>query len=805
MRLFFIIKHYMFIFTDKIKKNIIHYKSKILWLLTIFILLTILYLLLPNALFNTPKSTIVEDENGNLLAAQIASDGQWRFPISDSVPQKIEKCLIAFEDQYFYKHIGINPLAIVRATIQNIKAKKIISGGSTITSQVIRMYRKNRRRTIFQKIIEFTLALSLEMQCSKTGILKLYCENAPFGGNVVGIDAAAWRYYGRSAHKLSWAEAATLAVLPNAPALISPSKNRNLLLNKRNRLLDRLLQNKTIDTLTCKLSKEEPLPNKPQAIPQITPHLLTRIINDNRKGQRIKSTINRDIQIATNRMVEKHYNILKHNKIMNAAVLVVDVKTAKVLAYVGNTMPKDTTAEKYVDIITAKRSTGSTLKPFLYALMQKEGYLLPNSLVADVPTHISGYAPKNFNKKFSGAVPASKALAHSLNIPAVRMLQKYGLEKFIEKLKELKLSTITKTADYYGLSIILGGAETTLWELTGVYTSMAKVLNNFAQQNGMYNTNDYDKISYLQNTEKKENIKLVDDDIFGAAAIWITLESLTQMDRPIEGNRWKQFSSARKVAWKTGTSFGFRDAWAVGVTPNYVVGVWVGNADGEGRPKLTGTRVAAPLMFDVFKQLPTTSWFQAPYDDLMPVVVCAKSGYKATNICEEIDTVFCTKNAERTEQCPYHKLVHLDENEMFRVNSNCYPVNKIINKSWFVLPPIMEWYYKKNHAFYQTLPPYLPQCQTDETQNMAIVYPKHNARIFMPKSFSGKQQKTVAQVAHSLPNATIYWHLNKQYLGKTNDVHKMNIPVITGVNTLTLVDDNGETKKIKFEIITRKK
>lgn len=774
-----------------------------LWIFPTLILLTIFYFSLPRELFNAPLSTVVEDKNGELLAAQIAKDGQWRFPASDSLPTKVAQCLVLFEDQYFYKHFGINPLSIIRATFQNIQSKKIVSGGSTITAQVIRLSLGNKPRTLLQKGIEFLLAIRLEMSYSKTKILSLYARQAPFGGNVVGIDAAAWRYYGREAYTLSWAEAATLAVLPNAPALISPTKNRKLLLEKRNRLLAKLLKKKQIDSLTYKLSKEEPLPDKPEKIPGIAPHLLTRIINDGKQGMRIKSSVDKHIQIIANQIVEKHHQWLRENKIFNAAVLIADVKTGKVLAYVGNTFSKNNSAENFVDIITSNRSTGSTLKPFLYALMQKEGYLLPSTLIKDIPTDIAGYQPKNFNKNYRGAVPANLALAHSLNIPAVRMLQEYGIDKFKENLNKLPFSTFTKSADYYGLSLILGGAETNLWELTGAYASMGRILLNFSNQNGKYNPRDYHPLSYLKKNENKKIKKLTNTDILGAGAIWLTLEALTESQRPIEGNRWKKFFSAQKIAWKTGTSFGFRDAWSVGLTPKYAIGVWVGNADGEGRPGLTGAQTAAPIMFDLFKQFYEKKWFETPYDDLKKTVICVKSGYKASPICTETDTIWCTENAERTVPCPYHQLIHLDKTEQFRVNSSCYSVTEMVNKSWFVLPPIMEWYYKKNDAFYQTLPPYSKNCLPEKINNMAIIYPKQGAKIFMPKGFEGKQQKTVAEVAHRNSDATVYWHIDDTYIGKTNHIHKMNLFASEGFHTLTLVDNRGETKRIKFEVLKK--
>ena len=408
-----------------LRKIIYKYKIR----LSILVVVVVAFLLcLPEPIFNTPTSTILNDRNGKLLGAKIADDGQWRFPLIDSVPSKFEDCILYFEDEYFYWHPGINPVSVFKAFIQNIKAGDIVRGGSTITLQVIRLSREGKPRTIYEKLIEFVLALRLELRYSKEDILKLYSSHAPFGGNVVGLEAASWRYYNRPPNMLSWGESATLAVLPNAPALIYPGKNQHKLLEKRNRLLDKLASKEIIDPMSCELAKMEPLPGKPNALPQISPHLLDRSIVEGQKGKRIISTIDTDIQQKANRLVAKYYKQYVNNEIYNAALLVIDVKTKQVLAYVGNTPSEYEETGRDVDMITAKRSSGSILKPFLYTWMFNDGELLPKMLLPDIPTQFYGFAPKNFNEKYDGAVPADNALARSLNIPAVRLLQDYGIE-----------------------------------------------------------------------------------------------------------------------------------------------------------------------------------------------------------------------------------------------------------------------------------------------------------------------------------------------------------------------------------------
>ena len=759
---------------------------------------------LPSPLFKNKTSTVVEDSDGNLLSARIAEDGQWRFPQNKHVPLKFIASIIQFEDREFYSHPGINLKAIVRAVIQNIKQKKIVSGGSTITMQVIRLSRKGKSRTIFEKAIELALALRMELTYSKQEILSLYASNAPFGTNIVGIDAASWRYFGRDAQKLSWAEAATLAVLPNAPSLIYPGRNQERLRAKRNRLLDQLLKAKIISAETCELSKKEPLPGKPHPIPQTAPHLLQRAAKEGHEGEKVISTLDGHLQERVNEIIENHHKILKANEIHNACAIVLDVETGNVLAYVGNT---DNTGkpeyESDVDVINAPRSTGSILKPFLFASMLNDGELLSTTLIPDIPTQIAGYAPQNYNQTFDGAVPAKRALARSLNIPAVRMLQNYGIEKFNYNLKKFGMTTLTYTPDHYGLSVILGGAEGKLWDITGMYASMARTLNHYTTYNGKYDENDFHPPYYsIKNSEKKDP-ELSNNSYLDAASIYLTFEAMVEVSRPDEEAGWRQYTSATKVAWKTGTSFGFRDGWAIGVTPKYVVGVWVGNADGEGRPGLVGIQTAAPILFDIFSLLKPGKWFSTPYDEMEKIAVCRKSGCRASDICEPIDTMWVQKSGLRSEPCKYHRMIHLDASEQYRVNSNCEDVSKMHHVSWFVLPPSIEYYYKSKNPTYKELPPLRSDCETSGLNSMEIIYPKQFSKIYVPIELDGTMGKTIFQVAHRKANTIIYWHLDGTYIGSTQNIHQMGLSPEEGIHTLTLVDEEGESLVQQFEILSK--
>jgi len=767
----------------------------VLGLSFVLLLGTCFYFLLPGPLFNDPYSVVVTSDKGELLSAHIADDGQWRFPESDSIPPKFETALLYFEDEYFYRHPGFNPISMVRAMRQNIKARRIISGGSTITMQVIRLSRKGQPRTFLEKLKELVFALRIEVRYSKEKILELYASHAPFGGNVVGLEAASWRYFGRPASLLSWGEAATLAVLPNAPGLIHPGKNRETLLKKRNRLLKKLFAKGKIDSLTFELALDEPLPGKPKALPNITPHLLNRMQPENKF---VRTNIKKSWQVYGNYLAEKYHNALSQNEIHNLAILVVEVKTGKVLTYIGNSPCRHEQQGGAVDVIRASRSTGSTLKPFLFASALDQGLIVPASILADVPTRIAGYAPKNFDKVYHGAVRADNALTRSLNIPAVRLLRNYGLEKFHHQLKKLNFPSINQGPGHYGLTLILGGAEASLWELVRAYASIsAEYQMNVIQ--------DFTSLPYRLNLSfQNDKVELFKPaDVFSKSAIWQTLNVLTGVNRPNGQAGWKQFASARKVAWKTGTSFGHRDAWAIGITPEYVVGVWVGNANGEGRPGLTGSMVAAPVMFDMWRFMPTTTWFDEGKSELIDLIVCAKSGYRATANCEETKTIQVGEAAYRLAGCPYCRKIHLDKDENFRVNSSCYAVGEMITKGWFVLSPGMEWYYKKQNPMYKQLPPLKSGCEGDNSLPLEMLYPEQNARIFVPRILGGKSSKTVFEVVHQRSDAVIYWHLDGVFVGETNRFHQIELSPGIGKHQLTLVDDRGFELSRTFEIEER--
>ncbi len=771
------------------------------------LLLLAFWALVPVVSFDDPLSSVVLDRDGELLGASIAADGQWRFGVAGSVPEKFRTAITCFEDRRFAWHPGVDPLALARAGASNLRRGRVVSGGSTLTMQVVRLSRKGRSRTVAEKAIEAVLALRLTLSVSKEQVLGLYAAYAPFGGNTVGLDAAAWRYFGRDARQLSWAETATLAVLPNAPSLVHPGRNRDRLLAKRNRLLASLRDRGAIDAMTADLATREPLPDSPAPVPMLAPHLVARVRLEPggrrfRAGDAspwVRTTLRKPVQERVVEIVGRHRRVLAENGIWNAAALVLDASTGEVLAYVGNHWPPAGAEHgEHVDVVPAARSTGSVLKPLLYASMLEAGEVLPAQLVADVPTHIGSFHPENFDRAYSGAVPAARALARSLNVPAVRMLRAHGVERFAAVLRRLGVTTLTRPGDHYGLALILGGAEGTLWDVTGVYAGVAR--------SALATTPETARGAFFRPTYRPGPV-IPGDAPVGPAASYLTLQAMLEVERPGDDLAWRAFGSARKIAWKTGTSYGFRDAWAVGVTPGHAVGVWVGNADGEGRPGLTGHTAAAPILFSLFEALPASGWFAPPAEGLEDADVCARSGMRASPHCEALRAERVPRAGLDSPPCSFCRLLHTDAGGEWQVHGDCEKVAEIRSVPWFVLPPAMETHYRRFHADYRPPPAFRPDCRgalgASGSASLSFVYPREGAAVFVPVEMDGTVGRVVFEAAHRDPGARVFWHLDDTFEGETRDIHQMALAPGPGPHVLVLVDERGETVRRRFTVVGR--
>ncbi len=762
------------------------------------------WLPLPTSLYQQHYASLLLARDGGLLGASIAKDQQWRFAPVEQLPEKYLHSLLLFEDQYFYRHPGINPFAIARALKGNLTAGKVTSGGSTISMQLARLLRQQElqannlrvSRNLHSKLAEAFLALQLEWRFSKREILIHYASQAPFGGNIVGLRAAAWRYFGRSPEYLSWAESALLAVLPNSPALIHPGRQRDLLQRKRDRLLQRLHQQHLLSDLDLQLALLEPLPERPQVLPQIAPHLLATLKKRAPAENLFHSTLDLSLQQLVNQIAQQHSARLANEGVHNIAVVLIDHQSMETLAYTGNKpFNNNNRFAPDVDIVQRPRSTGSILKPLLYGLMLQEGELAPTSLIPDIPTQINGYSPRNYDRQFRGAVPAQFALAHSLNIPAVRMLRDYGIGRFQEKLQAMGMSSLFRPADDYGLTLILGGAEASLWELTAIYARLAAAARDGDK------TQLPVQLLLSQKSEQDKNIR----PVIKQGAAWLTLQALIEVARPGNDNYWRDFAGSQTIAWKTGTSYGLRDAWAIGSNGRYTLGVWVGNAGGEPATFISGQSSAAPILFDIFDALPKVNWFDKPAHALKTISVCKDDGYLAGGQCEAMD-IEIPSISHYEKITPHHRRIYLDAQQQFRVHNQCESVSNMSARDWFVLPPAQEFYWRQYHSNYQPLPPWRKDCMAESAQQdddipLELIYPQARSRIYIPMDLEGKRSRVILKAVHRDPAAILYWHLDDEFLGETNIFHEREAALEPGLHKLLVMDKQGYRVERRFRVI----
>jgi len=781
--------------------------------LCVFFLLLILWPL-PKSIESTPYSKILFSQNKTILAASIAADHQWRFESTTALPEKYRQSLLLFEDQHFYQHPGVNPFAILRAAKNNFQQGRVTSGGSTVTMQVARMLLqenavlngqpKFQPRGFYKKSIEALLALKLEWHFTKDEILILYANHAPFGGNIVGISAASWRYFGRPAEKLSWAEAALLAVLPNSPSMMHLGKQRDNLLKKRNRLLKKLHEKNYLTATDYTLALLEPLPDKPKNWISVAPHLLVHLQQAYPHINNFYSTIDFSTQQNAIRIVEQHAKRLANDGVNNIALVVIDHQLMQTIAYVGNqAWGTNNIHSPQVDIIQRPRSTGSILKPILYALMLQDGKLAPTSLLPDIPSLFSGYSPENYDKQYRGAVPAQFALSQSLNIPSVHMLRDYGIPHFHEQLKAMGISSLFRPADDYGLTLILGGAEASLWEITSIYARMVATARSgkaVREEHPQLLTSPHPNFPSLSPSPIKNVIQ--------QGAAWLTLQALIEVTRPGSDAHWRDFTNSQSIAWKTGTSYGLRDAWAIGSNGRYTVGVWAGNAGGEPATFLSGQITAAPILFDMFNSLKKVSWFDKPEHQLKTVLVCKDDGYLAGNQCDAKE-IQIPIESHFEKITPYHRDIHLDADKKYRVHGECESVSNMQLMHWFVLPPAQEFYWRQQHSDYRSLPPWRADCLQkalayDNDQPIEIVYPYATSRIYIPVDIDGKLGRVVIKAVHRNTDASLYWHIDDQYVGETKVFHDKTIMLEPGKHRITLLDKQGHQISRVFTVLSRK-
>lgn len=743
---------------------------------------------IPEPLFPDDYGKLVLDEHGQILRVFLNQKEQWILPDDGrDIPFRLRTAVIQYEDKRFDKHWGIDPFALGRAVYQNIVSGSRISGASTITMQVARLMQP-KARTVFNKLIEMVQAVALEFKYTKDEILKLYLLHAPYGSNIIGYRTASLRYFGKEPENLSWAQAATLAVLPNNPANINPMQNQDKLKEKRDQLLKNLFECELIDHATYTLAVVEPIAQGQYAFNLSAPHLAEKLAR-NCSDNIINTTIDKAIQDKVTSLVKEYVNSLGHRGVKNGAVLVTDTTTGHVKAYVASQDYLDNNNFGKIDGIQMSRSSGSTLKPFLYALAMDQGLIIPESVIPDIPIGYGGYTPYNADRSFSGIVRADKALIRSLNAPVVYLLNQYGLHNFYQFFQTAGLSSLNREAKDYGLSIVLGSLEVSLWELSRLYHGLA----NYGE--------------FLDQLIVSDQVKLSNQLIFGKKQLitpgsaYLVLEILKEVERPGLDYYWREYQSGSPVAWKTGTSYGSRDAWAVGVSPQWVIAVWVGNFSGEEVSGLSGIDSAAPLLFQLFAQLDKESyqkWFAKPENALKEIVVSRDTGYRLQNESSETKTALASAAALPLDYSPYERVLFLNGSESMQVCSLCWDRDDMKTIRRLVYPPYISLYLAKSGVDY-SLPPHNPDCPALKRENsISFIYPEHGSYIFIPKDIDGEYQKITLQIAHGERESRIFWYLDESYLTETVENHQVSISLETGWHQLYVVDGVGNSKSISF-------
>ncbi len=735
---------------------------------------------------SNPASTRVLDRDGKPLRFFLAADGMWRFPLTlDEISPDLTAALIDSEDRHFYLHPGINPLSVVRALWINVRQGRIVSGASTIPMQVARLA-DPRPRTMGAKAVEAFRALQLCWHHPKEKILLWYVNLAPFGSNVVGVGAAAWHYFGKDPATLSLGEIALLSVLPRSPSRYNPLKNPGLARKVRDRVLDRFAVHGVFDPDRVAESKTRPLLARRAKVPQYAPHFSRWVRSRLPDTPVILSSLDRRAQDIVEALVRGRMDGLRRQAIGNAAAVVLDIKSREILAYSGSADFWDDARQGQVDNVLSRRSPGSTLKPFLYALAFDQGHLTPGSMLLDVPTDFAGYVPENYGQNFQGLISARTALATSLNVPAARLLTRCGLIPFHDLLRAGGLSTLDNPASHYGLSMALGGCEVRLLELTNLYATLA-------------DAGAYKPVSpFPEATVGQEK----GAQLFSPEASAMILDILATTRRPDLPDAWEFTLSAPKVAWKTGTSFGHRDAWAVGLSHDLAIGVWVGNPDGSQCTNISGTRHAGPLLFDLFRALsPGSTQLPAfPTPARQRIQVCAVSGERPGPNCPTTTTT-AIAGVTTLPVCGMHRQIFVNPDSGLRLHGDCLLAEKSREETVLVWPAELVAFRRAQGASLPGLPNVDPGCPDVPEESGPVIQSPSPSTPYLARPDAPPEFQRLALSAAGAAGASVhYWYVDGRHVGRTSPETPCFIPLASGTHEVMVTDDHGRSARTSFTV-----
>jgi penicillin-binding protein 1C len=743
--------------------------------ITTIILLDIIFPL-PNL---KPYSKVIRSSDGSLLAAYLTPDDKWRLLTKlDDVSHELIKAIIEKEDRWFYYHPGVNLISLFQALFKNISAGTIVSGASTITMQTVRLL-EPEDRTYINKFLEMLRAVQLELHYSKDEILEIYLSLLPYGGNVEGVSSCSYIYLNTPPSKLSLAQSVLLTVIPNDPNGLRIDINPNAAIKKRNFWLDQYKMKNVFSSEEIEDAKEEPIVQQRQQIQKIAPHF-TDFLFMNYQEEEINTFLDIKKQKTAEKLLLNHVGRVRSRNVSNGAVIIINNRTHGIEAYCGSADFYDAHSYGQVDGVRAIRSPGSTLKPGLYALSFDMGLMTPQMTLLDLPTDFIGYEPENYTNEFHGEVTVRYALQNSLNIPAVELLKAVGFQEYLELLIKSGFQQIKRDKRKLGLSLILGGCGVTLIELTEYFSAFA---------NGGF----LHPARFIRNDDKSDSIR-----IFSSASSFMISEILSGIERPDLPNALLQHTNLPKIAWKTGTSYGKRDGWAIGYNPNYTIGVWMGNFDGKGSPYLSGAEMAVPLLFDLFNAIDHSnqkSWFHIPNDCLIRDV-CAETGLLPGKYCKSTVPDYYIKNVSHKNSCKLRREFYVNEDSTVSYCKECLPDSGYITAVYPVYPPKLTLWYETNGISYSKPPPHNKECQARFSgEGPVIISPSDNYEYYVER---GAAQEILLQAATETGNEAIYWYINNKYFAKCLSSERVFFTAKEGKHIISCMDESGKEQSIEI-------
>ena len=738
----------------------------------------------PEHRLHPPTATIVKDRQGNPLRIFLPSDGARRLSskLSDISPV-LQKALIASEDSWFEYHPGVNPVSVIRAAISNVVAGRVISGASTIPMQIARMA-EPKPRTLSAKIIESFRALQLKFHHSNDELLEIYLNMLPYGGNIEGVAAASHFYFGHEPSTLSLGESALLTTLPRGPVYYDPLRNPENALKGRNRVMHQLMKKGVFPAAEVDRNMQLPLPESIRPVPLEALHFSRMVLDRIGPVPVIETTLDNSLQQAAQDKVRNHVARLRTQDIDNAACVIIHIPSREIRALAGSADYFEKGYGSAINLTETKRSPGSTLKPFLYALAFEQGKLVPGTFIYDIPVDYSGYSPENYDRTWSGQVTVRQALAKSLNVPAVNTLAITGVEEFITLLRKGGISTLDKDAAEYGLPLALGGCEMKLTELTNLYACLG-------------DRGRYKPLTFLPGSNS------IGTQLLSPESSWLVADILSSVTRPDMDDTWMLTRDMPEAAWKTGTSFGHRDAWAIGISGDYAVGVWVGNPDGRPRKGISGAVHAGPLLFDLLRLAAPGGKLPAPPEGpgITEVQVCAHSRQLPGPFCTKRITIRTLSGKSRLHPCSQCTQIFVDARSGYRLSGECLDRPGISRKIFRSIPPKLAGWRAENNLEVPQLPPLAPDCDLIPS-GMAprIVSPAAGTPYILRKDTPLKFQKLALKAEAGPDSGTLHWFIDGRLVSKGKFDKKQFAEVSTGSHRISVTDEIGRTDSLVFEV-----